>query len=160
MELRDEDNDRAPLRIETLWNNLTEWFDGSEIYGFLCYLSRQCHRYTVVVDSNVIIPAPMNNNVEDIPEEIFVDRCYGFIPGQVPEIILFPIAFPNHWTLVVWDASDNRGFFIDSLSSPLQSRLHGDERIPIITSFINRMTNIPIDNIHINDYPLIHIPPK
>nr|CAD2194820.1 unnamed protein product [Meloidogyne enterolobii]CAD2208164.1 unnamed protein product [Meloidogyne enterolobii] len=147
------DNERAPLRIETLWNNLTEWFDGSEIYGFLCYLTRHCHRYTVVVDSNVIIPAPMNNNVEDIPEEIFVDRCYGFIPGQVPEIILFPIAFPNHWTLVVWDASDNRGFFIDSLSSPLQSRLHGDERIPIITSFINRMTNIPIDNIHINDYP-------
>nr|CAD2201102.1 unnamed protein product [Meloidogyne enterolobii] len=154
MTLHNEDNDRAPLRIETLWNNLTEWLDGSEIYGFLCYLSRHSHRNTVVVDSNVIIPLPMNQNVQDIPQEAFVDRCYGFIPGQVPEIILFPLNFPNHWTLVVWDASDNRGFFIDSLSSPFQSRLHGDERIPIIQSFITRMTNIPINNIHINDYPL------
>nr|CAD2208370.1 unnamed protein product [Meloidogyne enterolobii] len=160
MTLHNEDNDRAPLRIETLWNNLTEWLDGSEIYGFLCYLSRHSHRNTVVVDSNVIIPLPMNQNVQDIPQEAFVDRCYGFIPGQVPEIILFPLNFPNHWTLVVWDASDNRGFFIDSLSSPFQSRLHGDERIPIIQSFITRMTNIPINNIHINDYPLIYIPTK
>nr|CAD2179517.1 unnamed protein product [Meloidogyne enterolobii] len=95
----------------------------------------------------------MNEDIQDIPEEIFVDRCYGYIPGQVPEIILFPLNFPNHWTLVVWDASDNRGFFIDSLFFPFQSRLHGDERIPIIKSFITRMTSMPIDNIHIDDYP-------
>ena len=86
----------------------------------------------------------------DTTEE-FQSFCYGFIPGQVPEIILIPLNFPNHWTIVICD-STHGVHFLDSLTLPFASRLENDERLPIVKDFISRLTNIPLNEIEINSY--------
>ncbi|CAK5085032.1 unnamed protein product [Meloidogyne enterolobii] len=153
MPLHHDNLENNPLHIEILWNNLTEWLEGQDIFAFISFLSRNVNTNTVVVDPRTTLPFDMNY-AHNLPDEDFFARCYGLVQGQVPQIILFPLNFPNHWTLVVWDATENTAFYIDSMCKHLPSRIHTDERAPIVKSYITRITNIPLHDINIVDYPL------
>ncbi|CAK5111756.1 unnamed protein product [Meloidogyne enterolobii] len=153
MPLHHDNLENNPLHIEILWNNLTEWLEGQDIFGFISFLSRNVNTNTVVVDPRTTLPFDMNY-AHNLPDEDFFARCYGLVQGELPQVIVFPLNFPGHWTLVVWDATENTAFYIDSTCTHLPSRIHADERAPIVKSYITRITNIPINDINIVDYPL------
>ncbi|KAL3098299.1 hypothetical protein niasHS_000237 [Heterodera schachtii] len=114
----------GPRFIETCWNRPNEWLNSSFTLVYLAYIASISQRKTVVVDSMA--------SRTDIPRFRSLLNCvFGYDPNVVPEVVLLPLHFPNHWTLIVYDVAHG-AYFVDSLH---MSRL-SDERSALIQSII------------------------
>uniref|UniRef100_A0A914HRB0 Ubiquitin-like protease family profile domain-containing protein n=1 Tax=Globodera rostochiensis TaxID=31243 RepID=A0A914HRB0_GLORO len=94
---------------ETCWNKPDEWLNDGFITVYLAYLASISKRKVVVVDSLVSTPA-----TAVVRRSSFKNYTFGYDPNNAAEVILMPLNFPNHWTLLVHDVAVGT-FFADSL---------------------------------------------
>ncbi|KAI3419802.1 hypothetical protein GPALN_004234 [Globodera pallida] len=105
----DDSTSSGPRFIETCWNSPDEWLNDGFIAVYLAYLASISQRKVVVVDSLVSTP-----NTAVVRRNSFKNYTFGYDPNNAAEVILMPLNFPNHWTLLVHDVAVGT-FFADSL---------------------------------------------
>ncbi|KAI3419154.1 hypothetical protein GPALN_006915 [Globodera pallida] len=105
----DDSTSSGPRFIETCWNSPEEWLNDGFISVYLAYLASISQRKVVVVDSLVSTPA-----TAVVRRSAFKNYTFGYDPNTAAEVILMPLNFPNHWTLLVHDVAVGT-FFADSL---------------------------------------------
>uniref|UniRef100_A0A914HN24 ATP-dependent DNA helicase n=1 Tax=Globodera rostochiensis TaxID=31243 RepID=A0A914HN24_GLORO len=105
----DDSTSSGPRFIETCWNSPDEWLNDGFIAVYLAYLASISQRKVVVVDSLVSTP-----NTAVVRRSSFKNYTFGYDPNNAAEVILMPLNFPNHWTLLVYDVAFGT-FFADSL---------------------------------------------
>ncbi|KAI3416318.1 hypothetical protein GPALN_005856 [Globodera pallida] len=105
----DDSTSSGPRFIETCWNSPDEWLNDGFIGVYLAYLASISQRKVVVVDSLVSTP-----NTAVVRRSSFKNYTFGYDPNNAAEVILMPLNFPNHWTLLVYDVAFGT-FFADSL---------------------------------------------
>ncbi|KAL3072096.1 hypothetical protein niasHT_036323 [Heterodera trifolii] len=114
----------GPRFIETCWNRPNEWLNSSFTLAYLAYIASISQRKTIVVDSMA--------SRTDVPRFRTLLNCvFGYDPNVIPEVVLLPLHFPNHWTLIVYDVAHG-AYFVDSLHMSSLS----DERTALIQSII------------------------
>ncbi|KAL3098306.1 hypothetical protein niasHS_000039 [Heterodera schachtii] len=117
----------GPRFIETCWNRPNEWLNSGFTLAYLAYIASISQRKTVVVDSMA--------SRTDVPRFRTLENCvFGYDPNVVPEVVLLPLHFPNHWTLIVYDVAHG-AYFVDSLHMSSLS----DERTALIQSIITEL---------------------
>ncbi|KAL3076546.1 hypothetical protein niasHT_035585 [Heterodera trifolii] len=98
-----------------LWNNENEMCDDRVIYGYLRYLASINNNKRVVV----VAPFYTDPNVHYGPGAINLelnDYCYNHTADY--DVLLVPVVFPGHFTLLIFDRSNREQLhclFIDSL---------------------------------------------
>ncbi|KAL3094481.1 hypothetical protein niasHS_004559 [Heterodera schachtii] len=117
----------GPRFIETCWNRPNEWLNSGFTLAYLAYIASISQRKTVVVDSMA--------SRTDVPRFRTLENCvFGYDPNVVPEVVLLPLHFPNHWTLIVYDVAHG-AYFVDSLHMSSLS----DERTALVQSIITEL---------------------
>ncbi|KAL3096526.1 hypothetical protein niasHS_004186 [Heterodera schachtii] len=86
----------GPRFIETCWNDLTQFMNDGFIVEYLAYLASISQRKVVVVD-----PAVWQMGIDRVIQ--YKNMTFGYDPNVPAEVILLPVHFPGHWTLIVHD---------------------------------------------------------
>ncbi|KAL3116825.1 hypothetical protein niasHT_003191 [Heterodera trifolii] len=97
----------GPRFIETCWNDLTQFMNDGFIVEYLAYLASISQRKVVVVD-----PAVWQMGIDRVIQ--YKNMTFGYDPNVSAEVILLPVHFPGHWTLIVHDVQFGT-HFADSL---------------------------------------------
>ncbi|KAL3076541.1 hypothetical protein niasHT_035580 [Heterodera trifolii] len=131
-----------------LWNNENEMCDDRVIYGYLRYLASINNNKRIVV----VAPFYTDPNVHYGPGAINLelnDYCYNHTADY--DVLLVPVIFPGHFTLLIFDRSNREQLhclFIDSLppaqniTADFSNRLN-DSRFPgFDQNRINLLTQI------------------
>ncbi|KAL3081238.1 hypothetical protein niasHS_012650 [Heterodera schachtii] len=100
----------GPRFIETCWNDLAQFLNDAFIVEYLAYLASISQRKVVVVD-----PAVWQMGIDRVIE--YKNMTFGYDPNVPAEVILLPLHFPGHWTLIVHDVQCGT-HFADSLPTP------------------------------------------
>uniref|UniRef100_A0A1I8B5N0 ULP_PROTEASE domain-containing protein n=1 Tax=Meloidogyne hapla TaxID=6305 RepID=A0A1I8B5N0_MELHA len=147
---RDIDN-TGPRALETMWNKLSEWPNESFIFAYLCYLAKISGKKVIVVDP--LITEPAHQQLEGLAYEQY---AYQTDQDRDVEVLLLPVHFPGHWTIIIFD-SEFGFYFFDSLPiDPYRlSEQHTDyhpDRMPKLKEIISQLTNTSEYLIHIATY--------
>ncbi|KAL3113404.1 hypothetical protein niasHT_010744 [Heterodera trifolii] len=97
----------GPRYIETCWNDLTQFLNDGFAATYLAYLASISQRKVVVVD-----PMVWENGLDRVMP--YKNMTFGYDPNVPAEVILLPVHFPGHWTLIVHDVQFGT-HFADSL---------------------------------------------
>ncbi|KAL3067920.1 hypothetical protein niasHS_015749 [Heterodera schachtii] len=100
----------GPRYIETCWNDLTQFLNDGFAAAYLAYLASISQRKVVVVD-----PAVWQMGIDRVIQ--YKNMTFGYDPNVPAEVILLPVHFPGHWTLIVHDVQFGT-HFLDSLPTP------------------------------------------
>ncbi|KAL3091973.1 hypothetical protein niasHS_005923 [Heterodera schachtii] len=100
----------GPRFIETCWNDLTQFLNDAFVGEYLAYLASISQRKVVVVD-----PVVWEMGIERVLQ--YKKMTFGYDPNVPAEVILLPVHFPGHWTLIVHDVHFGT-HFADSLPTP------------------------------------------
>ncbi|KAL3102897.1 hypothetical protein niasHT_026038 [Heterodera trifolii] len=100
----------GPRYIETCWNDLTQFLNDGFAAAYLAYLATISQRKVVVVD-----PAVWQMGIDRVIQ--YKNMTFGYDPNVPAEVILLPVHFPGHWTLIVHDVQFGT-HFADSLYTP------------------------------------------
>ncbi|KAL3073722.1 hypothetical protein niasHT_039249 [Heterodera trifolii] len=100
----------GPRFIETCWNDLAQFLNDAFIVGYLAYLASISQRKVVIVDP-LVWQIGMDRVIQ------YKNMTFGYDPNVPAEVILLPVHFPGHWTLIVHDVQFGT-HFADSLPTP------------------------------------------
>ncbi|KAL3076488.1 hypothetical protein niasHS_011809 [Heterodera schachtii] len=100
----------GPRFIETCWNDLTQFLNDAFVVEYLAYLASISQRKVLVVD-----PVVWQMGIDRVIQ--YKNMTFGYDPNVPAEVILLPIHFPGHWTLLVHDVQFGT-HFADSLHTP------------------------------------------
>ncbi|KAL3098302.1 hypothetical protein niasHS_000035 [Heterodera schachtii] len=100
----------GPRFIETCWNDLTQFLNDAFVVEYLAYLASISQRKVVVVD-----PVVLQTGIGRVMP--YKNMTFGYDPNVPAEVILLPVHFPGHWTLIVHDVQFGT-HFADSLPTP------------------------------------------
>uniref|UniRef100_A0A914HS81 Ubiquitin-like protease family profile domain-containing protein n=1 Tax=Globodera rostochiensis TaxID=31243 RepID=A0A914HS81_GLORO len=135
----DDATSSGPRFIETCWNNPKEWLNDGFIAMYLAYLASISQRKVVVLDS-IVFDAAVSRVRGSYRNYIF-----GFDPSTPTEVILMPINFPGHWTILVHDIEAGT-FFADSL----QMSTLDTQKSNLIKGIIAEITSASLESIRID----------
>ncbi|KAL3081390.1 hypothetical protein niasHT_039355 [Heterodera trifolii] len=100
----------GPRFIETCWNDLTQFLNDAFVVEYLAYLASISQRKVLVVD-----PVVWQIGIDRVIK--YKNMTFGYDPNVPAEVILLPVHFPGHWTLIVHDVQFGT-HFADSLPTP------------------------------------------
>ncbi|KAL3077630.1 hypothetical protein niasHS_011910 [Heterodera schachtii] len=100
----------GPRFIETCWNDLTQFLNDAFVVEYLAYLASISQRKVLVVD-----PVVLQTGIGRVMP--YKNMTFGYDPNVPAEVILLPVHFPGHWTLIVHDVQFGT-HFADSLHTP------------------------------------------
>ncbi|KAL3106634.1 hypothetical protein niasHT_012494 [Heterodera trifolii] len=100
----------GPRFIETCWNDLTQFLNDAFVVEYLAYLASISQRKVLVVD-----PVVWQMGIDRVIK--YKNMTFGYDPNVPAEVILLPVHFPGHWTLIVHDVQFGT-HFADSLPTP------------------------------------------
>jgi hypothetical protein len=99
---------RSIRRLELQFNNLNEWLNDTMLVAYLYVLAKASTQHVVIVDP-LVTREDMGRILNFDPDR----SIFNYELGRIPDIVLIPMHFANHWGLIVHDCTFGT-FFADS----------------------------------------------
>uniref|UniRef100_A0A914IA57 ATP-dependent DNA helicase n=2 Tax=Globodera rostochiensis TaxID=31243 RepID=A0A914IA57_GLORO len=146
---QDDATSSGPRFIETCWNNPKEWLNDGFIAMYLAYLASISQRKVVVLDS-IVFDAAVSR-----VRGSYRNYTFGFDASTPAEVILMPINFPGHWTILIHDVETGT-FFADSL----QMSILDLQKSNLIKGIIAEISSTTFESISIDYVDNVNLTPQ